>query len=93
MKFKVLRSFDLFVFLKDKAKRRSKAGALQGALTKCLGKRDGQNLACFYIPMPQNGYRRLLSCLRRLSAVSGLSIKPLAPVDHASREYSVYAVR
>jgi len=57
MEFKVLRSFALFIFYKDKAKRWSKAGALQGDLTQYLWKRDGQNLTWFESLMPT-----LLSC-------------------------------
>ena len=53
MEFKVLRSYALFIFYKDKAKRWSKAGALQGDLTQYLWKRDGQNLTWFESLMPK----------------------------------------
>ena len=49
---KVLRSFGLLIFSKDKAKRRRNAVAFRGVLTKYLGKRSDQNLLQFKLLYP-----------------------------------------
>ena len=52
-----------------------------------LTKKTDIDLQTVHVSLPpvQNGYLSLLSCSLTPSSVIGLSMKPLAPVFHASR--------